>query len=427
MQAPVRPQHPTEFQIWYGHTFSPARPFVATVEPIDASPEERARNILCQKATLLIPKLFPDVKSSADLGVEFVGSGSFHDVVGFTIPNSEAATEHLSDILERSKNSIDAEKYVIRIPHTGVTEQDTDMRRDIAILRGLADKIVVTIPRVVAFDMATDNLLDAAYTVESRLPGRTLEDLVGNETNEAQNVHIFKQVLRLVENLAAITAPHAGWVAEDFGEGIDDAYCSSGIPMKMFDFPFDVRSLTNLSDRTPLTYMLHLVDLWVAYEHAHHPSEDNFASWTKIKAMFHSLQRHNLLGETFHLCHGDLASRNILGVIANSSSVNITGIVDWDFACFAPAFCAYLAPMDMWSGAECVAVEACTAELIDIFKDVASADYMRYAFSAEAKIARKIWYVLRYGMLGEERRWHATNAIWMWERLHPEDNLGMIR
>ena len=172
--------------------------------------------------------------------------------------------------------------------------------------------------------------------------------------------------------------------------------------------------------------MLKAADLWIEHEHAHHPSEDNFITWTKLKAIIHSLHRRDFLGTTFHLCHGDLAARNILGAVTSRSTVDITGVVDWDFACFAPAFCAFKPPLDMWGRSEDVAAGRCTAELVNEFKAVASEEYAKYALSVEARLANKIWYTLRMGMLDEDMRWYATNLIWKWEHLHPEDEIGKI-
>lgn len=194
----------------------------------------------------------------------------------------------------------------------------------------------------------------------------------------------------------------------------------------MFDFPFDASPLTTLPDQKPLTFMLKLVDLWVKYEQEHCPDEDNVVLWNKIQDILRSLQRRDLLGDTFHLSHGDLASRNILAEILDNSSVEITGVVDWDFACFAPKFCAYKAPMDMWSGGEDEAVEECTAGLVKLFKSIASPGYIRYAFSIEARIGRKVWLTLRNGIVGEDRRWFAMSNVLEWERRYPEYEIGKV-
>ncbi|KAJ4359321.1 hypothetical protein N0V95_002245 [Ascochyta clinopodiicola] len=123
--------------------------------------------------------------------------------------------------------------------------------------------------------------------------------------------------------------------------------------------------------------MLALIDLWVDYEQEFYPDEDNFAPWSKTKAILHSLQRRDLLDNKFYLSHGDLAPRNILAEISDESPIEITGVVDWDFACFAPKFCAYKVPLGLWDDDEDNAVEVCTLDMIDVFKETASTEYVR--------------------------------------------------
>ncbi|KAF9699411.1 hypothetical protein EKO04_002529 [Ascochyta lentis] len=396
-------------------SFSP-QPFFATLEPIDITPEERVQNILCQKVVMLAAELFPEAGSSDDLQVEYVGEGSFHQVIGFAVPQAKVAN---CDPEDEGRLVTDLEKYVVRIPRDA-----TDMLREVAVLKGLEGRLNVPVPRVIAFDASKDNVLGLQYTLETRLRGRSLEDLVGDDSFNGQSECVLQQVVQLVEGLTEITAPYPGSISEEFNDVMEKGLCSSRIPIKPFDFPFDASSLISLPNQTPLTYMLALIDLWLDYEQEYYPNENNFVPWNKIKAILHSLQRRDLLGEKFHLSHGDLAPRNIMAEVVNESSVEITGVVDWDFACFAPKFCAYRAPLNLWDKDEAEAIAICTADLVDAFKDTASAEWIKYAFSTEAKIGRKIWDIIRLGMLGKDRRWYALNTIWDWQRLHPKDNMG---
>ena len=366
--------------------------------------------VLCGRAEQLLVDLLPGIESSEDFQVEYIGMGSYHKVVGFKVPMPKAATD------DTDKPLFEGGEYVIRIEREDRTNQ-VNMERDVAILNGLAGKIDVPIPRVLMFDLGKTNPLNAAYTIATRLPGITLETFAEDEwlTTE-QYCCIVENVTSIVERLASITAPYPGLITSSHSDGIDQSICPSGIPMVMFDLPFDTLPLTTLANPTPLTFMLALVDLWTTYEAADLPSEDgNFASWMKIKAIIHALSHHDILGSTFHLVHGDLAPRNILGHVVDDSTINITGVVDWDFASFAPPFCAYRAPLCMWTGGEDDANEWCEPEVLDAFKAVASPVYLKYVFSEEAAIARKVWAVLREGMVGEYRRTFAKMVFQDWD------------
>jgi hypothetical protein len=406
------------------------QPFIATVEPLDNTLENREQNILCQKVLMLAAQLFPtDAACSADLQVEHVGAGSFHDVIGFTVPTLKLITPDSDSSQHEGRLAIVEGKYVVRIPHADNFDHGgANMRRDIAILRGLEGKLNVHIPRIVAWDLETANVLDAPYTLETRLRGRSLHELVRDGCAFLpHNVASFKQVVRLVEGLAQITAPYAGNIAEDFGEGVDGWLCVGRVPMKLFQFPFDATSLTHGADRTPLAFVLKLVDLWIKYDTEHWPSQETFAVWSQIKGILRSLERRGFLGDAFHLSHGDLASRNVMAEIVDDATIEITGVVDWNFACFAPKFCAYRPPLDMWSGAEDVAVKECPKEFIEIFKETASAEYVRYALSGEAKLGRKLWSTLLQGVVEDRRRSWAMGIIWEWNRRYPDDKICQLQ
>lgn len=425
-QTYLHPFH-TSWHSTPNRTPSPPHPFIATLEPTDPTPEVRAQNILTQKVLLLAAELFPRAACSADLRVEYVGGGSYHHVVGISVPMPQPAIGEPSSAASNTPSAAEGGRYVVRIPRDDVGDPHVDLQREVAVLKGLEGQLEVRIPRVVAFDVSTENALGAPYTLETRLRGCSLEDLLGGDASEAQTESAFRQVVRLVEDLARITAPYGGWVTESGECGIDERVSASRLPVRLFSFPFEASSLASLPDQTPLTFMLALADLWIEHECASCPDEANLESWAKIKDIVHSLQRRDLLGDAFHLSHGDLAPRNILADVVDESSVEITGVVDWDFACFAPRFCAYRAPMDLWDGDEGKALESCNASLIRVFEETASEDYVRCAFSKEAKIGRAIWSTVRSGMLDEDRRWRASKNIWDWERLHPEDDIGRLR
>lgn len=225
---------------WYGSqqpSPSPPQPFIATTEPIDATSEERDQHIICQKTLMLASQLFPHIESSKDLQIEHVGTGSFHDVVIFTVPTLKLVAEVTHNNLDSGCFTVEEDKYVVRIPRSDITDGSVDMRRNIAILRGLEGKVGALIPRVVTFDTGKENALEAPYTLETRLRGRSLEDLVGSGcTNEAQNVSAFKQVVEVVETLAVVTSPYAGCIAETFGEGTDERLCVTRIPVRCSTF-----------------------------------------------------------------------------------------------------------------------------------------------------------------------------------------------
>lgn len=171
------------------------QPFVATIEPKDTTLEEREHKILCQKVLMLAAQLFPDAACSQDLQVEHIGAGSFHDVIGFAVPTLQPIPSKWRD---ESHFTIVEEKYVTRIPRTNHSDQqDTNMRRDIAVLQGLEGRLKIPIPQIIAFNLDDMNVLNAApCTIETRLRGRSLLELVGDGMTLEGHNHFFVQAGR---------------------------------------------------------------------------------------------------------------------------------------------------------------------------------------------------------------------------------------
>ena len=372
---------------------------------------------LCEKVKLLLKDVLRITETPDDLQVKYIGKGSFHRVVGFKMSDG---TDH---------HHFEDGEYVVRLQYEGRADQNTEMERDVAILDGLAGNIGVPAPRVFFVDTEKTNSLGAAYTIQTRLPGFTLEKIAGDKSTTMEQIcSMVKQVTSIVETLASITAPFPGLITSTHGKGIDETLCPSGIPIMMFDFPFDTLPLTTLANPSPLTFMLALADQWSTWEVAHLPSEDgNHASWMKVEAIIRALSHEDILGSTFHLVHGDLAARNIMGTVVDDSTIDVTGVVDWDFASFAPAFCAYRAPLCKWSGGTDDAERWCEPEELNAFKAAASPVYLKYAFSDEAVIARKVWKVLREGMVGEYRRMYAGQLFRQWDSLQLQDRIARAR
>jgi hypothetical protein len=85
-------------------------------------------------------------------------------------------------------------------------------------------------------------------------------------------------------------------------------------------------------------------------------NEDNSVMWSKIIKIGRALSRDvlnkksgkDIFDGTFYLMHIDLAPRNIMAKVSTERTVKITGIVDWDSACFVPYCIAMKAPSWAW-------------------------------------------------------------------------------
>jgi hypothetical protein len=97
------------------------------------------------------------------------------------------------------------------------------------------------------------------------------------------------------------------------------------------------------------------------------------------------------ISDRFHFTHLDLYPRNILVCVTGDSSVEVTRILDWDDALFAPKHMACRAPRWLWEGEEEMdetngyeaRKEPQTAELREIealFETLVGDEFLKYAY-----------------------------------------------
>jgi hypothetical protein len=113
--------------------------------------------------------------------------------------------------------------------------------------------------------------------------------------------------------------------------------------------------------------------------------------------------------------------------VHNPTRVDITGVIDWNEACFAPQFMAYQSPFWLWisENASSDDLDDETNALLEpetdddrvrksVFLEHASAEYRKFAFAPEAMLARRMYHLLRTGTF---REWSMMDAM------HPEDGV----
>jgi len=241
-----------------------------------------------------------------------------------------------------------------------------------------------------------------------------------------------------VEKIAAVTTPAAGFISlSNLTSG------SSAIALDQFSVPTDREaklrphfaqpSQTPAPSQTPFGYLIDHCQRWQKYEEEIGRASRNKNLWRITIAVAKALDRRGWLGQRFHLTHGDLFPRNILAKITGLETVEITGIVDWDMACFAPKFVALRPPFWAWVGhsmderdedlATYEPPEGRFKTLKQAFRSAASEEFIIFGLSRESAIARKLFRVVNSGLLGD-RRHLALQLAEEWNALYPEDKIG---
>ncbi|KAF1996299.1 hypothetical protein P154DRAFT_379717, partial [Amniculicola lignicola CBS 123094] len=123
---------------------------------------------------------------------------------------------------------------------------------------------------------------------------------------------------------------------------------------------------------------------------------------TQLDKIVKIMNEFGLFDDNVHyLTHMDLEPRNILIHVKDSSTANLSAILDWDSAIFAPAFLNCKPPSWLWAWeAYCEEDEAKANDIPkyrdmqkikEAFEDAAGFQFLRYAYTPEYRLARNIF------------------------------------
>ncbi|KAI4648312.1 hypothetical protein J4E93_004724 [Alternaria ventricosa] len=393
----------------------------------------------------LIADLFPESEMD-ESSLRVLGMGSFNIVVAVTLQHKAqrrdsgvafgARVSRLLGMPPRTR------KFALRIPRDKNGDMDgsplSDVAGDIATQRVVCSHLALPIPKIEKYDLGSKNALGRPYTLQNLLPGKNLHAL-WVELNPQQKASAVQRVTEIVEKIAAVTTTAAGFVSlSNLNSG------RSNIAIEQFPVPtnkeaelrphFAQPSQTPAPSQTPCEYLIDHCQRWQTYEEEIGQADRNKEVWRVMIAIAKALDRRGWLGQRFHLAHGDLFPRNILAEITGPATVEITGIIDWDMAYFAPKFMALRPPFWAWVGHsmgerdEDVVTYEPTIEkyqaLKRAFRSAASAEFINFGLSRESAIARKLFKVVTGGLLDTGRRCLAVRLAEQWDVLYPEDKIG---
>ena len=256
----------------------------------------------------------------------------------------------------------DKEQYVLRVPNCPDFEVGESGERceailnDTALLGYLADKLPV--PRVKAYCATTENALNAPFTVQTMLPGQSLDE-VYEDLNHAEKVAIADQIVELTAKLETINFDTAGTFAAsaDLPDHMHDFFTSAAPSIKIFDegyedFVKDPKSLQDRAGSDLKALLVNHINGFIALEASNLEVHGTFRSerLRPLLEMLEDLDREASFGDGPYpivLHHWDLEPRNIM-VDKNSGVWKISGVIDWDAAVSVPRPMARRPPAWIW-------------------------------------------------------------------------------
>lgn len=284
------------------------------------------------------------------------------DLVGFTISVLQHGYKWQNCVYALTSPKNPEEKYVLRVPVLPEIDDDgkcEEIEKDAALLGFLAGKLPV--PSVKTYCSTKDNVLEKPYTVQTRLPGVSLNNVYGDLKYE-EKVGIIDQFVELLAEIESINFATAGTFSKSgdlpptdsimdppiaFFEEADEIFVENPEGDDTF-----IKNSSVASDRKGSDLKLLLVSLingWIQKEYSKDKSH-TLIHLRNLLTMLNLLDDEGVFKPTpspIVLHHCDLEPRNIM--VENIAGVwKIQGVIDWDAALALPRPLTRRAPNWIW-------------------------------------------------------------------------------
>ena len=364
--------------------------------------------------------------------IERLKGGDFNRIIGITLPPS-GTTKNIDRHL------------ILRIPRWGGQGK---VERVVATMDYVRLNSNIPTGTFIAKDFSDNNPLGSPYLIQNRISGSDLE-IPWAELNHLQRCAIAREVGRVVKTLLSLESPVGGLI-EAGSTGTDTAASLIVVPFDLKDpegDPFDEPEPQKPSvegdqrqSQSTIDFFRTQIPRWRTVELARNcglvdRSVELFDGMLKIAEEMNDLGLFTSKGHC--LCHVDLHPRNIMAKINPDDSIQVTGILDWDDAVFAPKFVNCEPPGWLWGfdpeevlhpefpvwpyeipGANNVPETLEKQELKQIFEEYAGPEYLSMAYEEHFRISRALFRVAMLGLMSSDYFEVVERIICDWERLH---------
>lgn len=349
--------------------------------------------------------------ATKDFVVERMTGGTFNRIIGITVidPNTDRS-EHL----------------ILRVPRIAWMSRPD---REVAVLRYVREHSSVPVPSIKAFDLKHDNPLKVPYVIQSRITGTNLHTAIQNDLSHEQWCVIAREVGRIMLRFQEMRNPVPGLIEEVTKEDGVQAFT-----VKPFDikpplekdwtlkqasplFETDNSTALECYEKSTLDFFLAQFGRWRAEELRIDPTEILHPHFMeRLAATASQMNRLGCLGDNMNcLSHLDLAAHNIMVEVRSDKSINVTGVLDFDSACFAPRFVSCYPPWWLWqdetqpgdaledeSQSNDTPPDPELVEIKCIFDETVGDDFLRYAYQPQFRLARKLFKIACHGNRSNE-------------------------
>lgn len=131
------------------------------------------------------------------------------------------------------------------------------------------------------------------------------------------------------------------------------------------------------------------------------------------------------------LSHLDLAAHNIMVEVGSDKSISLTGVLDFDSACFAPMFVSCYPPWWLWqdetqpgdaledeSQSNDTPPDPELVEIKRIFEETVGDTFLRYAYQPQSRLARKLFKIACHGNRSNETWKKIEDLLGEWDAFY---------
>ena len=254
----------------------------------------------------------------------------------------------------------DKEQYVLRIPVCSdlweTDEKCVAIENDVTILAFLIDKLPV--PRVKAYSTTKENALNAPFTVQTRLPGRSLDQIYG-ELDHKDKLEIADRFVELLARLESVTFATAGTLttSSPLPAAMSDSFPTAAPLVAIFDegdadFLNEPKVSKDRAGPDVKSFLVSHLYGWIQKEIKDEGQQESLTlpSLRQLLVIIDEMDLQKAFRDGPYpvvLHHWDLEARNIM-IEKSNGTWRICGVIDWDDALALPRPLARRPPAWIW-------------------------------------------------------------------------------
>ena len=265
-------------------------------------------------------------------------------ITGFSVEALQHGYSFQNCVYALNSSENDNEQYILRIP-VCPDFQETDGRciaieNEVTLLGFLGDKLPV--PRVKAYSATKENALNAPFTVQTRLPGQSLDEVYA-DLDHKDKLGIVDQFVEVLAKLELVTFAKAGTLttSSPLPAAMNDVPHTADPSVTVFnegdaEFVDGPQVLLDRAGPDVKSFLVSHLNGWIQKELKDEGEEESLtlADLRQLLAIIEEMDNEKAFKDAPYpvvLYHWDLEARNIM-VEKSKDAWRICGIIDWDDA-----------------------------------------------------------------------------------------------